>query len=178
MSSNPIPSPSPSPTPNRLEAVYVETAEVLLAADPVVGDEVEEAPQLHVLVRHRRPRQAEARLAALERLEGGEVRLALGVLERVHLSRRCKGGAGEVRRCRGDAGEVHLVEEGHRPLDLTHGARVLEEHAVRRQQHLAPALLRLVRGRVRVRVRVRVWVRVRVRVSTRPPSPGQGEGQG
>ena len=93
MSSNPIPipspSPSPSPTPNRLEAVYVETPEVLLGADPMVGHEIEEAPQLHVLVRHRRPRQAEARLAALERLEGGEVRLALGVLERVHLSRRC-----------------------------------------------------------------------------------------
>ena len=110
MSSNPIPIPipSPSPTPNRLEAVYVETAEVLLAADPVVGDEVEEAPQLHVLVRHRRPRQAEARLAALERIEGREVRLALGVLEHVHLSRRCRGGAGRfggAGRGRGGAGE-------------------------------------------------------------------------
>ena len=87
---NPNPGPSPSPTPTRLEAVYVETLEVLLAADPAVGHEVEEAPQLRVLVRHRRPRQPEARLAAgeVERLEGGEVRLALGVLERVHLRRR------------------------------------------------------------------------------------------
>ena len=64
-----------------------------------------------------------------------------------------------MRRCRGGAGEVHLIEEGHRPLDLTHGARVLEEHAVRRQQHLAPALLRLVRVRVRVRVRARTSAR-------------------
>ena len=47
------------------------------------------------------------------------------------------------RGCRGGAEEAHLVEESHRPLDLTNGLGIFEDHAVGREQHVAFALLRL-----------------------------------
>ena len=60
------------------------------------------------------------------------------------------------RRCRGGAEEARLVEEGHRPLDLSYGLGVLEDHAIGREQHIAAALYRLLeRGVPRCAVALR-----------------------